>query len=161
MVGPVDTEIDWGVGSESLASAVLRAEAAVEHMRDVGALREAAQRLVDVAARVSCSDVVAATQAAEPLVTAATLVSDGSLRMMSQTRFAGERAILVDAATVTGSAVRACAASLRGQGATWVAAVIYARTRPDLDDLENDPAINLVSELGLDERVNPLQAPPR
>src|SRR5262249_40923328 len=104
-------------------------------------------RLMDQAARVECNDLVAASQAAEPLVTAAILMSNGALRMTDLARCDSDKVLLVDAATITGGAARACATPLRTRGTTWIAAAIYYRVRPDLDCLDTDPAFDSITEL--------------
>lgn len=136
-----------GVPHDSLASALIQAEASAVRLRQVESLRQAARSLVDEASRLGCSQLVPASQAAAPLVTAAMLLSDGAIRMISSDLVTSERVGLVDAATVTGGAARACGLQLRDRGASWIAAIIYDRVRPDLDDLDADPTFDSVSEL--------------
>jgi hypothetical protein len=75
------------------------------------------------------------------------LLSDGLIQMTDPNLLSSGRVALVDAATVTGGAARACGLSLRDRGASWVAAIIYDRVRPDLDDLDTDPTFDSVTEL--------------
>jgi orotate phosphoribosyltransferase-like protein len=55
--------------------------------------------------------------------------------------------IIVESATVTGRKVLEVADRLRQDGAQMVVAAVMHRARPDLDQLENDPAIDRVIEL--------------
>ncbi len=142
-----NTEPVVDVPSDSLAAAVLRAEGTAVRLRQVEFLRVAAQTLLDEAAKVGCSELVPASQAAEPLVTAAALLSDGSVTIGDRLHSMSEKVVLVDAATVTGSVARECATYLRERGATWVAVLIYDRVRPDLDSFDGDPIFDLVAEL--------------
>jgi hypothetical protein len=141
------TEGVVGMPSDSLAAALVQAEASTVRLRQVEQLRVAAQSLVEEASRLGCDQLVPASQAAAPLVTAAMLMSDGAIRMMGTEFVSAGRVALVDAATVTGGSTRACGLELRDRGASWIAAIIYDRVRPDLDDLDADPTFDAVTEL--------------
>lgn len=135
------------IPADSLAAAVLRAESAALSLRDLPTLREAARALVEAVSAIGCYQVVGASQAAESLVTAAALLSEGSVSSSDRLYSNSDKVVVVDAATVTGSAARACASYLRANGATWVGAVIYERVRPDLDGLDDDDEFDLVRAL--------------
>jgi len=130
----------------SLAAGVLRAQQSVHALRDVGSLRRVAADLIETAARIGCRHMVAANAAAEPLATAAALLSDGALTFSDKAHSA-EKVLVVEAATVSGGATRSCAAYLRANGAWWVGVVIYDRVRPDLDGLDEEPSIDFVTSL--------------
>jgi len=132
---------------DSIAAGAMRAAASVRGLRDVANLRQAASLLIDGAMAAGCHTLVTANAAAESLVTAATLISDGRLKSVERRDTGGQKVLIVDAATVTGNNTRACAAELRGCGAAWVGAVIFHRTRPDLDELDADPLLDYVATL--------------
>ena len=131
----------YGVqGSEGLiADAIIQGEAAAARLRQDETLRTAAEQLLKHAQRLDCFDLVAATRAAEPLVTAAVLLSDGTLRMHCPETAAVERLLVVDAATITGNESRNCARRLRARGCVWLALAVYERVRPRSDELGSDP----------------------
>jgi hypothetical protein len=135
------------VPPDSLAAGVMRAEASTQNLRDIKALRDAASALIEKSNSIGCYQVVAATAAAEPLATAAALMSNGEISMSDKHRLNAEKVLVIDAATVTGNVTRACAADLRRNGAAWVGAVIYDRVRPDLDGLDNEPLLDFVTAL--------------
>ncbi|BBZ65157.1 hypothetical protein MINS_05860 [Mycolicibacterium insubricum] len=134
---------------ESLAAGVLKAQLSTLCLREVDQLRQAAIALIDAAAAIGCSHLVAANAAAEPLTTAAALLSNGKLAYSDSRNSFAEKVLVVDAATVTGNITRSCAAYLRENGASWVGAVIFDRVRPDLDGLDDDPGIDHVVSLNL------------
>jgi hypothetical protein len=136
------------IPADSLAAGVIRAEASVQRLRNIPSLRHAAAELIQTANSISCYNLVATNAAAEPLATAAALMSDGEIAVSDKNHLTVEKVLLIDAATVTGSVTRACAADLRARGAAWVGAVIYHRVRPDLDGLESEPLLDFVAALG-------------
>lgn len=135
------------VPTDSLAAAVIQAEAATQAMRDITSLQDAASALIEAATSTGCHQLVAANAAAEPLATAAALLSAGSLMCTDKHHFTAEKVLIIDAATVTGDATRSCASYVRDNGAAWVGAVIYDRVRPDLDGLDDEPTIDFVTVL--------------
>lgn len=135
------------VPSDSLAAGLIRAEASTQSLRDVVALREAANALVDAATAIGCYSLVAVNSAAEPLTTAAALVSNGRLACSDYRHSTAEKVLIVDAATVTGDLTRSCASYLRANGASWIGAVIFDRVRPDMDGLDDDPALDFLTAL--------------
>jgi hypothetical protein len=110
-------------------------------------LREAAQALLEALWTTGCYQLVSASPAAEPLATAAALLSDGAITLSDRIHSVADKVVVVDAATITGNATRSCAAYLRERGAIWVGAVIYDRVRPDLDGLDGDRNLDLVAAL--------------
>ncbi|RUP31524.1 MAG: hypothetical protein EKK51_14225 [Mycolicibacterium sp.] len=134
---------------ESLAAGVLRAQLSTLCLRDVEHLRQAAIALIDAAATLDCRHLVAANAAAEPLTTAAALLSNGKLAYSDCRNSSAKKVLVVDAATVTGNVTRSCASYLRENGASWVGAIIFDRVRPDLDGLDDDPGIDYVASLDL------------
>jgi hypothetical protein len=133
--------------AQSIAAETMRAAALVQGLRDVPALRKAAALLIEGALATGCETLITASAAAEPLVTAAALISNGRLKTMDRQQAGGQKVLIVDAATVTGNNTRACAAELRNRGAAWVGAVILHRARPDLDELDIDPLLDYVAAL--------------
>lgn len=131
---------------DSLAHAVIRAESRARELRNIGDLKEAAHRLADQVDRLGCSRLVAASRIAEPLVTAAALLSDGRISMQLSSDGA-DKVVLVDAATITGNGARSAAQRLRAEGVSWICVVIYDRVRPDLDCLDSDPLFDQVATL--------------
>lgn len=127
---------------DSLAAGVIQADGAIQALRDFASLRSAASALIEAATSTGCYNLVAANAAAEPLATAAVLISDGKLACTDMRHSTAERVLVVDAATVSGNVTRDCASYLRSNGAAWVGAVIYDRVRPDLDGLDDEPAID-------------------
>lgn len=147
MVALSDTVESFGVVPKgSLAAGVLRAQESVQSLRDVASLRRVAANLVEAAAQIGCRHMVAANAAAEPLATAAALLSDGALTFSDKTHSA-DKVLVIEAATVSGDTTRSCAAYLRANGASWVGVVIYDRVRPDLDRLDHESAIDFVTSL--------------
>lgn len=134
---------------QSLAAGVLRAQLSALCLRDVDHLRQAAIALIDVAAAIDCRHLVAANAAAEPLTTAAALLSNGKLAHSDSRNSSAEKVLIIDAATVTGNVTRSCASYLRENGASWVGAIIFDRVRPDLDGLNDDPDIDYVASINL------------
>jgi hypothetical protein len=132
---------------DSIAAGAMRAAASVQSLRDIDTLRQAAHHLIDAAAAAGCYTLIAANAAAEALTTAASLISDGQLTSANRRHAGGEKVLIVDTATVTGNNTRACAAELRARGAIWVGAVIFDRVRPDLDGLDADSLLDLVTTL--------------
>lgn len=137
------------IPSASLAAGVLRAQLSTLCLRDVEHLRQAAIALIDAAAAIGCYHLVAANAAAEPLTTAAALLSNGKLSYTDSRSSSAEKVLVVDAATVTGNVTRSCASYLRENGAAWVGVIIFDRVRPDLDGLDDDPRIDYVASLNL------------
>lgn len=135
------------VPADSLAAGVIRAEAAAHSLRDIDALKQAAAALIEAANSIGCCQLVASNAAAEPLATAAALLSEGTISFSDKARNMAQKVLIIDASTVTGSVTRACAADLRASGAAWVGSVIYDRVRPDLDDLDNEPLLDFVTAL--------------
>jgi hypothetical protein len=135
------------VPSDSLAAGIIRAEASTQSLRDVAALREAANALVDAATAIGCYNLVAVNAAAEPLTTAAALMSDGRLACSDSQHSTAEKVLIVDAATVTGDSTRSCASYLRENGAAWIGAIIFDRVRPDMDGLDDEPALDFLTAL--------------
>lgn len=135
------------VPPDSLAAGAMKANAIARSLRDVEALRHAAAELIEAAMSIGCYHLVAANSAAEPLATAAALISNGEFKSTSSSQSVAEKVLVVDAATVSGNVTRACAAELRRNGATWVGALIFARMRPDLDGLDDEPLLDYVSAL--------------
>lgn len=128
---------------DSLAYAVITAEGTARELRNIAELQDAAHRLIDSVDRLGCRRLVAATREAEPLVTAAAMLSEGRVLMQHSSEGA-DKVVLVGAATITGSAVRSAAERLRAEGVSWICAVVYDRVRPDLDGLESDPLFDQV-----------------
>lgn len=148
MIGLMNASVGSGVvPADSLAAGVIRAQASARNLRDLGSLREAASALVEAASSIGCYELVAANAAAEPLATAAALLSDGAVKLGDKQESHPHKVLIVDAATVTGNVTRACAADLRARGANWVGVVIYDRVRPDLDELETEPLLDYVTAL--------------
>lgn len=141
---PKDTDL---VPTDSLAAGLIRAEAAAHSLRNIGSLREAAAALIEAANSIGCFELVASNAAAEPLATAAALLSDGTISISDRIRNTAQKVLIIDASTVTGATTRACAADLRASGAAWIGSVIYDRVRPDLDDLDNEPLLDYVTSL--------------
>lgn len=135
------------VHADSLAAGVMRADSAIQGLRDFASLRRAASALIGAATSTGCYNLVAANAAAEPLATAAVLISDGKLTCTDMRHSTADRVLIVDTATVSGNVTRECASYLRANGATWVGAIIYDRVRPDLDGLDDEPAIDHVETL--------------
>jgi hypothetical protein len=125
----------------------MQAEASVQSLRDITSLRDAASALVDAATSIGCYHLVAVNAAAEPLTTAAALLSNGKLACSDTQHSTVDKVLIVDAATVTGNLTRSCAAYLRENGASWVGAIIYDRVRPDLDELDNELTIDFLTSL--------------
>jgi len=135
------------VSLNSIAAGVMQAEASAQSLRDVTSLRHAASDLVDAATSIGCYHLVAVNAAAEPLTTAAALLSNGKIGWSDTHNSTADRVLVVDAATVTGNLTRSCASDLRENGASWVGAVIYDRVRPDLDGLDDEPTIDFLTSL--------------
>jgi len=135
------------VPHDSIAAGVMQAAAATQGLRDIASLRTAAADLVDAAMSVGCHDLVAANAAAEPLTTAAALLSDGKLGYSDIRHTTAQKVLIVDAATVSGDVTRSCAGYLRENGAMWIGAIIYERVRPDLDGLDVEPTLDCVISL--------------
>lgn len=135
------------VPADSLAAGVIRAEAAAHSLRNLSSLKEAAAALIEAANSIGCYQLVASNAAAEPLATAAALLSEGTISFSDKVSNTAQKVLIIDASTVTGAATRACAADLRAYGAAWVGSVIYDRVRPDLDDLDNEPLLDFVTTL--------------
>lgn len=96
-------------------------------------LRHAGQWLSKLCREFECSAVVAASRSAEWIVAATVLATDGAV----QSGGGGHsRVMVVEAAVVTGSAVHHAAQIVRSEGAEWIGAAIWYRTRPDLDQFE-------------------------
>lgn len=131
--------------SGSLAGALLNAEQSNDMLRDHDELVRLASVLVKQSHELGVDLVVPASRAADAIVTAAQLCSNGALRIAEEA--AEQRILLVDAAIVTGAVVRECAAQLRQAGAAWVGAVVVARMMRDEDELDSDPSIDIVREL--------------
>lgn len=129
----------------SIAAATIRAAHTVQAIRRIEVLQDAARAVIEAARAAGCSQLVPVNAAAESLATAAVLISGGGLTFSDADNISAERVLLVDAATVTGGSTRSCAQQVRARGATWVAAAIYDRVRPDLDQLEGDPLIDMVA----------------
>jgi hypothetical protein len=143
MAGSVHaTEDNPLVPPDSIAAGLLRADASAQSLRNVTLLREAAGSLVDAAMAIGCSHLVAVNAAAEPLTTAATLLSDGALSCTDAQNSTADKVLIVDAATVSGNLTRSCAATLRANGAAWVGAIIFDRVRPDMDGLDSEPDLD-------------------
>ena len=148
MAAPVDSSKGSAViPHDSIAAGVMQAEAATQNLRNIASLRDAASELVDAAMLVGCYDLVAANAAAEPLTTAAALLSDGRLGYSDIRHTTAQKVLIVDAATVSGDVTRSCAGYLRENGATWIGAIIYDRVRPDLDGLDAEPTLDCVISL--------------
>lgn len=96
-------------------------------------LRAAGQWLVSLCDDFGCSVVIAASRSAEWIVAAAVMTAGGALRTDLG---GGSRVMVVEAAAVTGAAVHHAGQVARAEGATWVGAAVWKRTRPDLDELE-------------------------
>ncbi|WP_301149018.1 hypothetical protein [Mycobacterium simiae] len=143
---PEKTESVGVIPTGSLAAGVLRAQESAHALRDVGSLKRVATDLIETAAQIGCRHMVAANAAAEPLATAAALLSEGALTF-SDKAHSLDKVLVVEAATVSGDVARSCAADLRANGASWVGVVIYDRVRPDLDGLDDEPAIDFVTSL--------------
>ncbi|PBA29031.1 hypothetical protein CKJ65_23505 [Mycobacterium intracellulare] len=135
------------VPADSLAAGVIRAEAAAHSLRNLSSLKEAAAALIEAANSIGCYQLVASNAAAEPLATAAALLSEGTISFSDKVSNTAQKVLIIDASTVTGAATRACAADLRAYGAAWVGSVIYDRVRPDLDNLDNEPLLDFVTTL--------------
>jgi len=130
------------VPSPSIAESILAAQETESHLRGLEQLQSAARELLTALDSFGCYDLVAASSAAEPLVTAAALLGGGRVSMSGPNGRVADKVILVEAATITGSATRFRANDLRTRGASWVAAVVYHRIRPDLDGFEGDTAFD-------------------
>lgn len=138
---------DWAEGmDDSLALAVFRAETVGRELRTVNGLEAAATQLIERIDHLGCHRVVAASREAEPLATAAALLSQGRIQMQASGEGA-DKVIVIDAATVTGNATRSAAERLREEGVSWVGALVYNRIRPDLDELDDDPLLDQVTSL--------------
>lgn len=135
------------VPSDTLAAGLIRAEASAQSLRDVAALRDAANALLDAATAIGCYNLVAANAAAEPLATAAALLSNGRLACSDSQHSTADKVLIVDAATVTGDVTRSCAANLRANGASWIGAIIFDRVRPDMDGLDDEPALDFLAAI--------------
>ena len=133
------------IPAESIAAAVIRASQTVQAIRRIEVLQDAARAVIEAAQAAGCSQLVPVNAAAESLATAAVLISGGGLTFSDPDNISVERVLLIDAATVTGGSTRCCAQRVRAQGATWVGAAIYDRVRPDLDELEGDPLIDMIT----------------
>lgn len=133
------------IPAESVAAAAIRASQTVQAIRRIEVLQDAARAVIEAARAAGCSQLVPVNAAAESLATAAVLISGGGLTFSDADNISAERVLLIDAATVTGGSTRSCAQQVRARGATWVAAAIYDRVRPDLDQLEGDPLIDMVA----------------
>ncbi|WP_370039591.1 hypothetical protein [Nocardioides sp.] len=133
------------IPAESIAAAAIRASHTVQAVRRIEVLQDAARAVIEAARIAGCSQLVPVNAAAEPLATAAVLIGGGELTFSDADHISADRVLLVDAATVTGGSTRSCARLVRARGATWVAAAIYDRVRPDLDELEGDPLIDMIA----------------
>lgn len=133
---------DLVIPADSLMAAVLQGEEAQRRLQNLRRLRRTARGVVRAADEHKCTRVVAASQAAVPLVVAAALLSDDRLTPARAIDCTNERALIVEAVTVLGGHVRACAQALAKQGAPWLGVVIVDRLRPDLDQLDADEAID-------------------
>jgi adenine/guanine phosphoribosyltransferase-like PRPP-binding protein len=133
--------------SHGLAKAVLDADASSQRLFDSGVLRELGEQIVHRCEQANWPVVVAASRAAESLVTAAVMMSGGRLQMGQPARSTDERVMLVDTAVVTGGALHWAAASYRTAGSSWIGALVLERVRPDLDALDSDAAFDQVSEI--------------
>lgn len=135
------------VPPQSIAAGVMRAEASALSLRDIASLRGAATLLVDAAMAIGCNHLVAANAAAEPLTTAAALMSDGALTSADAPNSTADKVLVVEAATVTGNLTRSCVSTLRANGASWVGAIIFDRVRPDIDGLDTDGSLDFLTSL--------------
>lgn len=143
--GVSDARRSGEIPAESIAAAAIRASHTVQAIRRIEVLQDAARTVIEAARLAGCSQLVPVNAAAESLATAAVLISGGGLTFSDADNISAERVLLVDAATVTGGSTRSCAQQVRARGATWVAAAIYDRVRPDLDQLEGDPLIDMIA----------------
>ncbi len=131
--------------AESIAAAAIKASHTVQAVRRLDVLQEAARAIIAAAEAAGCGQLVPVNAAAEPLATAAVLLSGGGLSFSDADNISTDRVLLVDAASVTGGSTRSCARQVRARGATWVAAAIYDRIRPDLDELDDDPLVDMIA----------------
>lgn len=134
-------------GERSLATAVLLAQNFNNSLRDFGELRDAALNLIEQATRLNCLRLMPSSSEAERLVTAASILSEGRLRIDEVPYDLEPGVLVVDAAVVTGAAVRELAASVKAGGTRWVGVIVMRRLRPDLDRFDTDPYIDEVVDL--------------
>jgi hypothetical protein len=113
--------------STSLGESVLQAQSQLEGLRHPDTLRIAARAVISAADAMGVQSLYPASQQAEHLCGAATLVGDGSITPISlgDIVIGGVRkVVVVDAAAITGINVARAVAAVRGAGAEWVGAVV-------------------------------------
>ena len=129
-----------------LAPAMMAAESSNRDLGDPAVLRAAGAWLAKLCKDSDCSVVVAASRSAEWIVASAVLTTDVELHTALEASLATRRVMIVEGAVVTGSALHYAAETARAQGAAWVGAAVFHRTRPDLDQFDFAP-LDLVSDL--------------
>ncbi|MGC5224444.1 hypothetical protein ACPW96_17915 [Micromonospora sp. DT81.3] len=129
-----------------LAPAMMAAETSNRDLGDPTVLKAAGAWLAQLCKDADCTVVIAASRSAEWIVASAVLTTDAVLHTAATGSSTTGRVMIVEGAVVTGSALYHAAEAARSQGATWVGAAIFLRTRPDLDQLDV-ASLDLVSNL--------------
>lgn len=119
-----------------LAPAMMAAETGNRDLGDPAVLKAAGAWLARLCKDTDCTVVVAASRSAEWIIASAVLTTDVELRTAVNAGSSVGRVMIVEGAVVTGSALHHAAQAARSQGATWVGAAIFLRTRPDLDQFD-------------------------
>ncbi|OYN78908.1 hypothetical protein CG716_13650 [Mycolicibacterium sphagni] len=134
---------------EYLADSLCRARAGEAELRSIDTLRDVGKRLLVEAERLRCDAIVPVDMLAQSITTSAQLLSDHDHDLpFGGSSAAVHRALVVAAVTVTGSLCTQEAAALRAAGAKWVGLVVYQRTRPDLDGLDQNPLFDRIVSIG-------------
>jgi hypothetical protein len=130
----------------SLANAIFEVDEVNQRLASIDILQGAGRSALAAYVSVGADLMVGVSAGGQAIVTAALLTADGIINVFGP-RASPSIAIIVESATVTGRMVIEMADRLRQDGAQSVFAAVMHRARPDLDQLDSDPAIDRVIEL--------------